>query len=75
LVLIEFVVLCLPYLWAFTYPITDPPKPIKDASGAQPTDNFCSFFCRVLNVFDVFGVLTYKDGENAPLTGGASNKL
>jgi len=72
LVLLEFVVLCLPYLWAYTYTISDPPKPIENSN---PSPNFFSFYCKVLNVFDVCGVLTYNDDINTPLTQGGSNKI
>ncbi len=68
LVLLEFVILCLPYLWAFTYTISEPPKQIHDSTIPVST-NFFSFFCKVLNVFDVCGVLTYTDDMTAPLTG------
>lgn len=74
LVLLEFVILCLPYLWAYTYTISDPPKPIHE-QNATVVNSFFGFYCKVLNVFDVCGVLTYKDEINAPLTGGSSNKI
>ena len=80
LILLEFCVLCFPYLYAFTYTITDPPQPIHDESATMDT-NFCQFFCKVLNVFDVFGTLTLTPEDEAALTkfdsvsaGGASEK-
>ncbi len=66
LILLEFCVLCFPYLYAFTYTISDPPQPIHDDSVTMDT-NFCQFFCKVLNVFDIFGTLTLTPEDEAAL--------
>lgn len=69
LVLVEYIILTLPYLNAFTYPIT-PPDHLKPASDAQPIQySFCGFLCEILKFYDVFGVITYReDGSEKLMT-------
>ncbi len=62
LVLLEYVILTLPYLIAFGYKIT------KSEAGSAVHDptvttsySFCGFICEILKVHDVFGVLNVDE--------------
>ena len=67
--MIEFVILCIPFTYAFTKKIEDPPKPLENAGNVTADLSMGSFACKVLNVFDVFGVLTLTDSMTEPLAG------
>jgi hypothetical protein len=61
LVLLEFVILTLPYIYTFAYQIT----PLNPNSVKTTVERFtfCSFLGKVLSVTDVFGYLTLIDDD------------
>jgi len=69
LVLLEFAVVSVVYFYAYSYKITAPP-----ANSSGKTNNFenltlCGFVCEIMSFRDVFGLLTYTEGDlNEPLT-------
>lgn len=67
LVLLEYVVLVVPFLIAFTYKIT-PSEALttSDGQGAKQL-SFAGFVCEVLKFYDVFGTITYRGGANQQL--------
>ena len=70
LVLLEYVVLVVPFLVAFTYKIT----PSENAQAMTTSDSqpakqlsFGGFLCEVLKFYDVFGAVTYRGGATQQL--------
>ena len=70
LVLLEFAIISLVYYYAYSYKITAPPASSQSNTNISAVEGltFGSFVCQVLNFTDVFGLLTYTDSMNEPLT-------
>lgn len=69
LVLLEFAIISLVYYYAYSYKITAPPASSSNTNvTAVEGLSFGSFMCQVFAFTDVFGLLTYTDAMNEPLT-------
>jgi len=68
LVLLEFVILLIPYLIAFLPKISPSTHTANNGSVAPSSPTFFHFVCHVLCFHDVFGVLSYNDSMNESLT-------
>lgn len=67
LVLLEFIILTIPYLYTFLYQIDLPSrKPPSENSSTLAPLTFSSYACQVFKVWDVFGTLNYNEA-NQPL--------
>lgn len=65
LVLIEFIILLIPYFYAFGLYKMTPKDPQANSSGGSETLSLPAFACEVFKVWDVFGYLTYREDDNS----------
>jgi len=73
LVLLEFAIISLVYWYAYSYKITAPP--VNGNANNNSTKitavegmTFGTFLCQIFAITDVFGLLTFTDSMNEPLT-------
>eukprot|EP01040_Poterioochromonas_malhamensis_P003558 gene3558-3802_t len=64
LVLLEFVILVVPYMYTFLYQIDLPPKkPVESSSVLAPL-TFGSYACQILKFHDIFSAVRYDESNH-----------